>query len=353
MFRAKLFLALKVFPAGLCLVLAFASCATGGAAAFVPTAAPRPEWVSDLSGYRSARPTHLVATGTGNSRHNAEMDALRQLVMIFGTDIQVDSRLVESYREVVRSGVVASWEDTAFDRTVALEAGMDNLIGVEIGDFWTDGRTHFALATMNRASTVRIYSEMIRANREIIDNLTNMTPAERNTFDGFSRYRFAAMIADMNVSYGAVLSVMGAPQQGIRRGEDFRRGAMEIAAAIPIAINVSNDRAGRLQGAFAGAFTDLGFRTGGTGRRYVLDVDVTVQPTDHAGQNVFVRMELSANLIDTWTGAVLLPFTFNLREGHRTQAEAENRAFLEAERRINNLYGALLSDYLSRLVPRR
>jgi len=176
---------------------------------------------------------------------------------------------------------------------------------------------------------------------------------ERNTFAGFSRYQFAAVIADMNANYAAVLSVVGAPVQGLRSGDDFRRGAQEIAVAIPVGISVSNDRAGRIQSAFARAFSDLGFRTGGAHQRYVLDVNLVVLPTDHVGQTVFSRMELSANLIDIRTGAVLLPYAFNVREGHRTQSEAENRVFLVAEQRIDREYGDMLSDYLFQLIPGR
>jgi len=356
--RVKLLSAPAAGLFGLCLALVLASCATGGgapAAAHRP-ADDRPEWVRNMSGYRASRPTHMVAVGRGNSRHAAEADALRLLVMEFGVDVQVDSRLVESYREAIRGGAVASWSDTALDRTIVLEAGVDNLIGAEIGGFWADGRgSHYALAVMNRERATRIYSEMIRANREIIENLTSLPPAQRNTFDGFSRHQVAAVFADMNVSYGALLSVVGAPQyaQGLRRGDEFRRDAQEIAAAIPVSINVRNDRADRIQGAFARAFSDLGFRTGGASPRYVLDVNVILLPTDHAGANVFARMELSANLIDTVSGAVLLPYNFNLREGHRTASEAENRAFLVAEQRIDREYRDMLSDYLFQLVPRR
>jgi len=49
----------------------------------------------------------------------------------------------------------------------------------------------------------------------------------------------------------------------------------------------------------------------------------------------------------------LLPFTFNVREGHRTMSEAENRVFIAAERKINSDYEPTLSGFLSSLVPSR
>jgi len=349
--RFKLSSLLKIGMSSICLVFVLASCGS----APVPVAAPRaaqPEWTSGGLHDRYNSHMFLTAVGHGNTRQAAEMDAFRQLVTIFGVDVQADARHAEAYRSI---GAISRHE-VEFGSEIVLGAGMDNLIGARIGERWDDGRgSHFALATLNRAEATRIYSEMIRANQELIANLTTFaSPAERNTLGGFSRYQFAAVIADMNASYAAVLSAVGSPQhaQGLRTGDDFRREMQGIANAIPIGINVNNDRAGRLQGAFAAAFTEFGFRTGGTNPRYVLNVNVVLQPTEHSGRNVFARMELTANLVDTVTGAVLLPYTFNIREGHTIQSEAENRTFISAERRINDEYREMLSDYLSQLLPR-
>ena len=360
MFMTRLFSFLKLGVAGLCLAFVFASCGTPAVHAPVAARAMEPGWVTGGPHDRFVSSAYLTAVGSGDSRQAAEMDAFRALVSTFGVTVQADIRLAEVYR---RTGAVAT-HDVAFGQEIILGAGMDNLIGAEIGDRWEGaGRGNsFALAVLNRTRATRIYSDMIRSNLEIIDNLTNMPPAERNSFAGFSRYQFAAVIADMNANYAAVLSVVGSPVHGLRSGDDFRRGAQEIAAAIPVGITVSNDRAGRIQGAFARAFSDLGFRTGGANQRYVLEVNLYVRPTDHAAPTeepdepprvVFSRMELSADLIDTARGAVLLPFRFNVRQGHRTQSEAENQVFIAAEQRIDREYGDMLSDYLFQLIPGR
>ena len=350
---ARFFFFLKAGLAGLCIAFVFASCATPAPAPVVERA-QEPAWITGSPHERFNSAMYLTAVGSGSSRAAAELDAFRQLVSTFGVSVQADIRLAEAYR---RTGAIATHE-VAFGQEIVLDAGMDNLIGAEIGDRWeTGGRaaTSFALAVLNRGRARQIYTEMIRANLEIIDNLTNMSTAERNSLNGFSRYQFAAVIADMNTNYAAVLSVVGAPPvPGLRSGDDLRLVAQEIATAIPIGMNIRNDRAGRIQGAFAAAFSDLGFRTGGASPRYLLDVDVVVLPTDHPGARVvFKRMELTANLMDTATGAVLLPFAFNIREGHATLSEAENRTFFAAEQRINNEYRDILSNYLSQLLPTR
>jgi hypothetical protein len=57
--------------------------------------------------------------------------------------------------------------------------------------------------------------------------------------------------------------------------------------------------------------------------------------------------------VDTSTGGVLLPYAINGREGHISLPEAENRAFMAAERKVNGEYGKLLSDYLGSLLPKK
>jgi len=353
--RFRLSSLLKAGLSGICLVLLFASCASGPAPAAAAPRAAGPEWIRAGGTHeRFDSNAYMTAVGHGTSRQAAEASALGQLVMVFGTDIEVSIESMEIYRR--RGDVVVQEASAGIE--VALGAGMANLIGTEIGDRWDDGRGNFvAFAVMNRERAARAYSDLIRANLNIINNVTNMTAAERNSLSGFSRYRFAAAIADMNVSYAAVLSILGMPAvPGVRNGDHYRLAAMNIANSISVGINVDNDRAGRLRGAFASAFTAFGLRTDGANQPYVLEVSLVVQPTEHAavaGRPVFVRMELAANLINTNTGAVLLPYTFNVREGHTVESEANNRAFMSAERRINSEYRNILTDHLTQLIPRQ
>jgi len=346
---------LKTGLSNLCLLVALAACGTTGGPAPMSGGARQnqqmPEWVSNLSGYRALRQADVIAVGQGNSRQTAEAEAMRQLVFFFEVDVTIDQKVVDSFRGIEGGAGISH---SAIDSAIALAAGM-SLIGAEIGDAWTDGRgEHFALAVLNKAGTAKIYSEMIRTNQGIIDELTRMSQAERNTFVGFASFQLAAVIADMNASYSKVLAVIGAPPvQGLRRGDDLRRETQEIARSIPISIIVTNDRQNRIQGAFARSFADLGFRTGGANPRYVLNVDLVVRPTEHVSNRVFARLELNANLIDTSNNSVLIPFNFNQREGHNSESEAQNMAFTRATDRIGREYGNLLSGYISSLLQGR
>jgi hypothetical protein len=178
-----------------------------------------------------------------------------------------------------------------------------------------------------------------------------MNQTERESLEGVSRYQSAAVVADINISYVNVLKVIGAAAPAdIKPGAEYRLEAQNIAKSIPVGIRVANDKSGRIQGAFAKVFSDQGFRSGGNNTRYMLEVEISVSPVELPNNtNKFVRIELGANLTDA--GTVLLPYNFNSREGHNSVSEAENRAYLAAERKINEEYKTTLSNYLSQLLP--
>jgi len=336
-----------IFP----LFLLFIACATS------PNNSGKPAWVDSVDSVFS-RAQFVAAVGHASDREMAERNALVNLVAFFGQSIQADQTIINTYMEAVRDGITIGWIDNiAMQNTIRTSASMDTLVGAEIREVWQDTKnnTHYAVAVLEKAKAAQVYRELIIANQEIIRNLINMNATEKNTLEGFSRYQFAAVVADMNTSYVNLLNLIGArAPDGHVRGENFRIEAQNIAKTIPICIVVSNDRAGRIQGAFAKGFSDLGFRSGTGNSRYVLRVNITLSPVNFPDDsNKFILMELSANLIDTVTREVLLPFNFNIREGHSTVAGAENRVFISAESKIQEEYKDLLSTYLSQLLPRK
>jgi len=301
------------------------------------------------------RQTNVAAVGSASTREMAEKSAFGNLVAIFGQNIQVSEKVSSFYQEAVKNGVTANWsENTAVDTAISTSAGMDSLIGAEIGDTWNDGETYYAVAVLNKAKASQIYSGMIKSNQAMIDNLVNIPVAEKNTMNGLARYQFAAAVADITRPYLNLLSVIGGSVPAFKSGNDYRLEALNIIKAIPVGLTVRNDMSGRIQGAFARALSDLGFDSGGTNSQYMLDVVITTAPVEIANNpNKFTRIELKADLKDTRAGTVLLPFDFNSREGHSTQEEANNRAYIAAERKISQEYSNLLSDYLSQLLPKR
>jgi len=236
MFRMKL-TRVYFFVLGICMVLALFACATDGPAVAGeggPSKGGEPEWVRDP--YKKYdKNANVAAVGDGSSREIAEKSAMANLVKVFGQEIQVDEKVSVLYQEASKNGVTANWsENTTVDNTIATTAGLDSLVGAEIGEVWNNVRgQHFAVAVLNKAKAAQVYTNMVKSNQTMISDLTTMNDTQKNSLDGYSRYQFAAMIADINISYGNLLSFIGAPMQGLKKGDDYRLEASNIASPRP------------------------------------------------------------------------------------------------------------------------
>ena len=338
------------------LLLVFSYALSTGCASS-PNNSGKPEWVDNVNSVYN-KSHYVAAVGYAADRETAEKNALANLAAFFGQSIKADQTIANTYYEAARNGVSTGWIDTiAMRNVITTSVSMDTLIGAEIREVWHDTKNNvfYAVAVMERAQTIQLYTDMIRANLEMINNLTGMNQAERTALEGVSRYQFAGAAADINIAYANLLKLLNAPVPGgIKSGDEYRLEARNISRAIAIDVIVSNDRENRLHSAFAKVFTGLGFVTGGRNSRYALRVTAGLSPVDFPNNpNTFVLMELNASLTDTGAKEVLLPFGFTIREGHTTAAGAENRVFISAEKKIEEEFSVALNAYLSRLLPAR
>jgi hypothetical protein len=300
----------------------------------------------------------------------ARKDALSNLVMYFGQSIQVEQKTSTIYIEVIKNGVTTMWtESNVLEENIDTYA-TNTLIGAEIPEtVQVDENTFYAVAVMDKAKTEVIYSDLIKANLIMIDNLVNMNKTEKVTIEGFSRYRFAAVTADINMTFGNVLKVISSPvPAGLKSGDEYWLETDDIAKSIPVKVVVEKkvdiDRAGRIQNAFSSALSEFGFMTASGNALYTLEVNITLTEVNYPDwQSEFIstkidakyaRYEISANLTDAITKIGLLPiYSIKDRSGHSTLQEAENLAVSDAERKINAQFKDWLSDKLAHRLPRQ
>jgi hypothetical protein len=316
-----------------------------------------PAWVNDP--YREyPRDRYITAVGYAASRGEAERKALAALTALFGQSIQSDFSAATIYSEAVSRGIVTVSENTRVRDTVVTAASLDTLIGAEIGKVWDDARgTVYAAAYMDRKKTADVYTELIQANLQTIDALTAMSAAKKNTFDGYARYKLAAIMTGINTKYAQVInhaSGAAAVPANLKSQDFYDLETMNIVKNITVAVDVEGDRANRIRDAFAKVISGEGLRTRGSNPPYVLEVSIDLsEVTFPNNQVIYCRSVVSANLIENETGAVLLPFSITDRVGHTSYANAETSAINAAEKTIGEKYPAVLKGYLEGLLPGR
>jgi len=314
----------------------------------------KPQWVNATDAAFSPA-LYVAAVGHGDTRNAAEKNALAALTGYFIQNIKGETKTdVTNTEEILNGNILRAEETSAHQEKVTISSALDALMGAEVKEVWYDGKSlHYAVAVMDKAKTIPLYSGLIQENVNRIRSLTSLSREERGTLEAVIHYRYAAALADANWVYGVVLSLLGdSSRGGLRQGDDYRLEARKIAQTIPLEITVRGDGTGRVKTSLAQVVAAQGFQIGDASARYVLRANLTMTPADLPVANKFVRYVLEVNLIDKNTGQVLMPYSLSGREGGATIAEAENWAVQRGvERKIKDDFFKQFGAYLSQLIP--
>jgi len=316
-----------------------------------------PRWVMDpYAAYPRER--YLAAVGFAPNRAEAEKKALAALAAIFGQSVQADYTAVTAYSEAVSKGIVSSSETTNVRDRVSTSASLDTLIGAEIGNIWDDARgIVYAVAYLNKERAVAVYGNMLHTNLKNIEKLTAMTAAEKNTLDGYARYRLAAVIAGINAKHAGVIAQCGGPTAAslnMPGADALNIEASNIIKNVTVIVSVYGDSGNRIRDAFTKTISAEGLRTRGNSPPYTLEVNVDMSEVSFPNNNnKFCRFTVGAELIENSTDSVLFPFNFSDRVGHSTYEGARAAAFLQAEKIIGEKYPAVFKEYLEGLLPKK
>jgi len=307
----------------------------------------KPAWAGKIG--VDAGAAALSAVSTGPDQKQAEGAALGALTAYFKQSITSSITLRDEERQ--EGGRTTSLVQEA-SQTIEAVAALDSLIGVET-EAWQDAKakTWYAKAEMNKTKCALSYlgeiSKTVAAARALIDVSGGVA------LETIAKCREAQALSDKAEVYDFVLSMLGGPNRSaeIAALNADIASTLKLAQAIPVDVRVEGDKNGRIKAAFAGKFTDLGFKTGNRNSRYVLEVIVTMEPMGQGGRFYNTRYSIDAVLTDTSDGSALFTYNIASKSAHpKSQADADNRAFVEAEQTINSKdktgFASYLRDYL-------
>lgn len=312
---------------------------------------PMPAWVNVPSSvYPSG--TYIAAVGSARDRASAEVKAVQAVAAVFKQKIDSTEKASNRMIQARKDGTVATAQLAEFDQQVLRYVNADDLIGIEIKEFWNDEKnsTWYAIAVMEKSKAASLYSDLIRANISSINRMIG--GINENTIDSYAYCDFAVEVAEKNEDYYARLSVINpamaeAVKADMVSPKKLRVRAMEIANAIPVCVVIENDVDGRFAQAFAGVLKGIGFKTTfNPGVRYMISGKVSFEEsktTDNT--NVRCRYSLDSYMTDTVTGRNVIPFTISGRESHTSYSEAKVRAVREIEKKITAEFGETLRNY--------
>jgi hypothetical protein len=324
----------------------------GGGSGLYPAGAP--DWVRNPNA-NFPESQYVAAAGDGKTMEEAQYKARANLLGIFGMKLSDESVIAEMFSQT-SSASGTNWNETvSSDRKISSSAeGI--LSGCEIKENFNAGNQFYALAVMEKAKAASTYTDIIKRLAQSITEVLNIP--NKNTIDGYARYRVASIMAkdiDSCINVLRFVGGSGSVPAGLKSESEYMTEASNIIKTIPVRVVLTRggelDREGRILSAFQKTIGNVGFRTGDNSSPYVLEVTLALSEVELAGQtNKFARYEITANLIQLSTRQGVVPtYSINGREGHATLSEAQQRAVRAAESKINSEYKDLLEDHLSQL----
>lgn len=314
-----------------------------------------PEWVTIPSASYPAD-AYFSAAGEGSDRGTAELKAVQSIASLFGQNIASVSTAKMQMEKTEKDTESTESQSKSISQDILQNVNQDDVIGVEIKEYWFDSghAVWYALAVLDKQKTASLYYAMIKKNNNQIENLTGKAGKKEAPLDAYACLSSAEKIAETNDIYIKRLSVINA-----EGGKSMRAAAVsavelqekmkDIAAEIPVGIDIAGDADGRVAAALAEAAAAVGLNTSASHDvRYSITGAVKYADTENStGSIKFCRYTLDCNLTDTQTEKKLLPYTAEGREGAGNAEEAVNRAVKALGKKVRNDFEQVLAGYLN------
>lgn len=339
------------FALAAALVLAavsFLSCASGGA-----LSGSAPLWVTAADDVYDSG-DYLNAVGCAESRQKAEGEALSQLARSIRQNVVATSDATK-----LMSGNDAAGYDTSYgySASVVTATEISGIPGVGFRETWTDSDGNvYVLAQLNREEVGRHYRKQIDANTSVVESEILYAEANSGTFEALAALRNAAAVAQRNQELMDILAGVNPDMYRLVSPDYVSAEAVSVLATreqenVAVYVAVQGDSAGRVASAFKSVLSGEGLRVteNASEARYVLDASVELAEVEGNSKYEYVRYVLSAELSDTVTRKVLVPYSENGREAHISQSEARQRAYRTVEDSVQKNYKPLLKEYLDTL----
>lgn len=313
-----------------------------------------PEWVLQPSAvYPNA--SFITYVGNAEDRNLSEVSALQGLASVFGQSVKSDTTANTRMAQAKADGLVATASVQAFSQDVKRKVDVDNLIGVEVKEYWQDvaNNTWYAIAVLDKAKAADIYTDMIKKNAGAIDTVLKNAAKDKNSLDGFGAYDFAEEIAVENEKNLNKISVINSDlvdslKSYCPSSKNIHAKKMEIAKTIPICVQTFNDEHGRYKQAFSKAITEAGFKgTFDDSVRYTLTAKFEFERSDSTDKKTIrCRYNCESFILDSKTGHQIVPFAIKGRESHVDYNEALHKAELSLVSKIQKDFSEALYKYL-------
>lgn len=336
-------------------VVGLISCATGPA----PTGDTAtgggedlPEWyLNPQSVYPDD--VYLSAVGTGDSRRDAEQQAMASLSQIFESEIRVDSRTQERYRELATAEGNLSESEVQLAQSTNIRSNQ-TLLNVQYGEAAVDdmGRVH-AIAYIERVPTAQVYRNLIQKNA---DQVASFLEQSRSSGSVIRRYAFlsaAGVIASGNeVLINQLDIIQPGFSQTVPLTYDYDRILQErvdLASEMRVSIAIEGDEGGRITDVIREALSEERFPVGSQSPTIEITGRVNLSPLELSGDFKSVSWVLTLDMSGP-DGSSLVTYNNEDRASGVTLDSARAFAYQDMEEAVADDFVGAMRRYFDGVV---
>ena len=311
---------------------------------------PAPEWFEDpKSEYPDEQ--YLSAIGSGDTRRQAEQDALGALSQVFEARVSVDNRVNERYREIAKESGTLTESDIQLANTVNVQSDQQ-LVNVQYGESFTDaqGRVH-VIAYMDRMQTGTVYRNLVQKNASQIEDFLAEAQQEDSIVRRFAFLSAAHLVAQNNRALIDQLQIISQPlARTLELPYDEQQVAQrrtDVASRMAYRVEISGGAASRVEEVVGEALSDEGFVVSEDGPLLVRGSGEL--EASEGGQYEEVRWYLNLEFVGP-EDSVLVAFSKQDRASGVSQDAARSFAFADMEEVAREEFVGQVIEYFDSLV---
>lgn len=313
----------------------------------------KPLWLENPEKVYSPQ-IYLVAIGEGDSRKDAENNAVANLSRIFESKVKADETTTQRYLELTRNKTTTIEDEFNVETRVNVKSEQ-TLYNIKFADSYTDnlGKT-YVLAYIKRMETAEIYTEKINNNAEKIHYFIDLSEKTNDIIKQYAALNAASTIAAVNETLIEQLNIISpTAKEFLELNYEYQKlknQAAEKAKNITFSVTIQNDEKDKIKVIVESLLNDFGFNISTNGLLKVSG-SILFENTDLKRDDdfKFVRYTFDLKVVDN-NGDTIISLFEKGKEGHTTYLEAKERAIRKIGKKIKKKFRKKLTAYFDGLV---
>ncbi len=295
---------------------------------------------------------YLSAVGEGDTRKEAEKNAMGKIALIFESNIDVNQTLNEEYLEFSDDESSSlTYEATTKKRTNV--TSNQKLLNIKFGKRGTDEvGNNFVIAYINRRETAAIYDEKIEDADQAIVSLANHAATATSKIKKYAALNRATKLMNDNLDLMKQQTIISPynpdfSEKIVRYNSIYQRKG-EVANSIKFVIADSSD--GDVLNTLGALITSKGFKIAESGD-FLITASLKYENVDLGRKEIFYTWFMNIELKNA-NEEIIFNFEKNGREGGISESAVYQRAKFSANKALKKEFVLGFEKYLDSLIGR-